>query len=135
MYRNRDLVTLFEGVETIGINRVTPRFVEFKCDRYSEAFEARRAGEVLRWAMDRGIVERIVEVGQPAWRILNREMHYLAIGPAKRQQAIRVRGRRGKPAGEPRVQAEVRIHEVRPWTKYRSTPPILSCRTTSIAFE
>lgn len=95
VYRNRDLLELFEGVDVLGINNVTPRFVEMKRQHdFSEQFEARRAGEVLRWGVDRGIAERTVHRGQPAWRIINREMQYLAIGPAAKQRAIRIRGLR-----------------------------------------
>jgi len=95
VYRNRDLLELYEGVDVLGINMVAPRFAKMKQrDDFSDGFEARRAGEVLRWATDRGIVERLIEAGQPAWRILDREMNYLAIGPATRQRAIRIRGLR-----------------------------------------
>lgn len=107
--RNAALLELFEGLETIGINRITPRFVEVKL-KYgiSDEFEARRAGEVLRWGTDRGILERIVDRGQPAWRILHREMHYLAVGPAKQQRAIRIRGLKDAEASREAAKLEAR---------------------------
>lgn len=109
VYRNRDLLELFEGVEVLGIKRVAPRFVEMKRRyEFSEEFEARRAGEVLKWATDRGIVERLIEAGQPAWRILDREMQYLAIGPAKRQRAIRIRGLKDQAAAREAAKLERR---------------------------
>lgn len=109
VYRNRDLLELFEGVETIGISRVARRFVEMKRQHeFSEAFEARRAGEVLQWAIDRGIAERIVEAGQPAWRIVDREMQYLAVGPAAKQRAIRIRGLKDPDAAKKAAKLEKR---------------------------
>jgi len=93
VYRNNDLIEMFEGVEVLTIDTITPRFVEMKkAFRYGVVFEARRSGEVLRWTSDRGLTERIVSGDRPAWRNQDRHPHSIAIGPERNQRVIRIRG-------------------------------------------
>jgi hypothetical protein len=93
LYRNRDLLGLFGEHEVLRIGQVTPRMQQLKAhDRYSEGFEAKRAGELIRWGVDHGILVREIVDRQPAWRLLDREMQYLLVGPAAKQREIRIRG-------------------------------------------
>jgi hypothetical protein len=93
LYRNRDLLELFGEREFLRIDELTPRMQEVHArDKYSEGFEAKRAGELIRWGMDHEVLAQETVDRRPAWRLLDREMQYLLVGPATRQREIRFRG-------------------------------------------
>ncbi|SDG83906.1 hypothetical protein [Pelagibacterium luteolum] len=92
-YRNRDLLKLYDGQDTLDIPGALKSYMHIAYKEYSERFNALRLGELLNWGVQHGIVERVY--GRAQWTLVEREQQFELCGPERKQLAVRVRGLSG----------------------------------------
>lgn len=91
-WRNRDLIAAFGGRDVATTAELVDAYHEAaRRPDYSIKFDAMRFGEILHFALEHGLVERIGARPTPRWRLLQKEMQFELIGPAKKQRALRIR--------------------------------------------
>lgn len=92
VYHNRAIISAFAGQVERTTSELIAKFPGNEED-WSEQFNALRAGEVLGWALQEGIVERVFVRGvvqQHLWRLVYAEQQFERIGRGPRQRAIRL---------------------------------------------
>lgn len=102
-FRNRELLKLFGGAEIfesceiLSTAAIVERLRIMPSAGYSHAFNALRAGELLNWSRQHGLVQQMHD---PAgrWKLLIPEMQFELCGPERYQVAVRVRGLTGEAA-------------------------------------
>lgn len=88
-YRNRDLLRLFHGVETVSEHVLVTRFRRLYVDRgHSDEFVAYRAGQMIAWGMSERLLDP-VPGDVLAWRLVEPQPVYEFIGRERDQNAVR----------------------------------------------
>ena len=94
-HRNGDMLKMFGDRELLGVELAIGRYEATAPVFYTPAFNALRAGELMNWASQHDLVERI---DGPAWRLIVREQQFELVGPENHQRAVRIRGLAGAEA-------------------------------------
>ncbi|MFC4172475.1 hypothetical protein ACFOYU_10425 [Microvirga sp. GCM10011540] len=82
-YVNRDLISLFGELQTVGITDVVERYLDMLAATRNHkreqptAFSFERAGNLVGWGLRLGLLEEVLDKsGGRAWRLVDRELRW-----------------------------------------------------------
>jgi hypothetical protein len=88
--RNQQLLALFGERTVLRLSEIVWRMHEVNGrPGWPLTFEAKRVGDLMRWSREEGVVRRTSSAGEPAWRIIDRRVRYMEIGPEGNRQVVK----------------------------------------------